>query len=72
MTGARKGLVFSQSPQAGIEVDKGAVITVVVSLNNPPVANAGNNLANVSLGAFELDGTGVRTSIRIPSPTSGP
>lgn len=58
VTGDPKGYVVSQLPLADEKVCEGSVVSVVVSLNNPPVADAGPDQADVPLGPVELDGSG--------------
>ena len=58
VTGQPKGYVVSQSPLADEEGCEGTIVSVVVSLNNPPVANAGPDQADVPLGSVQLDGGG--------------
>jgi hypothetical protein len=58
VTGAKKGQVVNQMPAAGTEVLQGSIVQVIVSLNNPPVADAGPDQADVPLGDVQLDGSG--------------
>jgi hypothetical protein len=58
VTGDPKGYVVSQLPLADEKVCEGSVVSVVVSLNNPPIADAGPDQADVPLGPVELDGSG--------------
>jgi hypothetical protein len=56
-----QGGVISQEPAAGTMVAPGSVVTLTVSTgpcNNPPVANAGPDQADKSLGDVQLDGSG--------------
>jgi hypothetical protein len=58
VTGDPKGRVVSQDPPANTLVDEGSTVSVVISLNNPPTADAGPDQADVSLGDIQLDGSG--------------
>ncbi|HDP24151.1 MAG TPA: PASTA domain-containing protein [Deltaproteobacteria bacterium] len=57
VTGQSKGYVYSQSPEAGDEVHPGSIVVITVSDNNPPVANAGTDLAAVLQGMYRLNGS---------------
>ena len=58
VTGQRRGYVIEQSPVAGEEVREGSTVSLVITDNNSPVADAGPDQADVPLGVARLDGSG--------------
>ncbi|MBU0992356.1 MAG: PASTA domain-containing protein [Proteobacteria bacterium] len=58
VTGSKKGYVFSQTPLPGTGICEAETVSFVVSLNNPPTANAGLDQPDVDLGDIHLDASG--------------
>lgn len=57
ITGQMRDHVISQLPAAGAEVCENSVISITVTGNNPPIANAGPDISDIDFGAFQLDGS---------------
>jgi hypothetical protein len=58
VTGDPKGQVISQDPTADTQVCEGSVVSIVVTSNNPPEADAGDDVVEAPLDDVLLDGSG--------------